>query len=203
MASVDELWLETLQRLCEATAHDLRGALNGAALNVEVLRSRSGRPGEASALSPFAESAAAELESVIASTEAMLGLARPPRGPADIGRVVREVAALLGRPAATRGRRLAIDASVQRIGATEAPATVVRLVVGAALLSATGGEADVECSTGPEAPGPVLRISRSGRDGSSFALDERIVSSARDAAVHFDTTASGATITFPRNPANG
>ena len=55
MASVDELWLAVLQRLCDATAHDLKGALNGVALNVEVLRSRTGRSStDAATLHQFA-----------------------------------------------------------------------------------------------------------------------------------------------------
>jgi len=43
MPSVDVLWLDTLQRICTRAAHELKGALNGVSVNLEVVRSRSER----------------------------------------------------------------------------------------------------------------------------------------------------------------
>ena len=166
MASVDELWLGVLQRLCDATAHDLKGALNGVALNVEVLRSRTGRAGvDVATLHQFAESAALELEAVIGASEAMLSLARPPRGAADISRVVRDVTALLARPAAAHGGRFTVDKSIESVGLTSAAPAVVRVVVGALLWAVREGFGEVTCARAPGDPAPVLEITWSERDG--------------------------------------
>jgi hypothetical protein len=198
LASVDELWLGVLQRLCDATAHDLKGALNGVALNVEVLRSRTDRTGvDAATLHQFAESAALELEAVIGASEAMLSLARPPRGAADIGRSVRDVAALLARPAVAGGGRFTVDKSLESMSPTSAAPAVVRAVVGALLWAVRDGFGEVTCARAPGDSDTVLRVGWSERDGSRLALDPAIISMARDAAVHLDITESGATITFP------
>ena len=202
MATADELWLGVFQRLCDATAHQFKGALNGVAVNLEVVRSRSGRgEAEASALRPFAEAAAAELESVIQSAEAMLALARPPRGPADIARITRDVAVLASRGAAEadegRGRRLTVDKGVERLGTTSAPTSAARLAIAAVLLAAVEASNDVVCTAVDEAGGPAIRVSCGERDGSRIALSDEVVSAAYSAGVHLDISESGATITFP------
>jgi hypothetical protein len=198
LATVDELWLGVFQRLCDATAHQFKGALNGVAINLEVVRSRSARgdgAGEAAALRPFADAAAGDLESVIQSAEAMLGLARPQRGPADIARVAREVAMLASRGAG--GTHVTVEKSVERLGTTSAPASAVRLAIGAALLAAVEVSGDVVCAAVDDAVGPALRVTCGERDGSRFALGDEVVSASYSAGVHLDISESGATITFP------
>jgi hypothetical protein len=196
LATVDELWLDVFQRLCDATAHEFKGAMNGVAINLEVLRSRSGRADAGTAsLAPFAESAVAELESVIESAEAMLALGRSPRGPADLAKVVRDVRALLVRPAKAQGHRVSVDKSVESIGTTTASASAARLAVGATLLAAVETWGDVVCAA--DAGIPTLRVSHAQPNGSRLALDDGIVSAARGADVHLDITETGATITFP------
>ncbi len=204
MATAEELWLGVFQRLCDATAHQFKGALNGVAVNLEVVRSRSGGGrGEAaaSALRPFAEAAAAELESVIQSAEAILALARPPRGPADVARITRDVAVLASRGAAEAedggGRRLTVDKGVERLGTTSAPTSAARLAIAAVVLAAVEASKDVVCSAVDEAGGPAIRVSCGERDGSRFALSDEVVSAAYSAGVHLDISESGATITFP------
>src|SRR4051812_21248311 len=56
------LWADTLQSLANVVAHDLRNALNAVAVNLEVVRSRSARGAEASAIAPFAATAANNFE---------------------------------------------------------------------------------------------------------------------------------------------
>jgi hypothetical protein len=204
LATAEELWLGVFQRLCDATAHQFKGALNGVAVNLEVVRSRSGGGrGEAaaSALRPFAEAAAAELESVIQSAEAILALARPPRGPADVARITRDVAVLASRGAAEAedggGRRLTVDKGVERLGTTSAPTSAARLAIAAVVLAAVEASKDVVCSAVDEAGGPAIRVSCGERDGSRFALSDEVVSAAYSAGVHLDISESGATITFP------
>lgn len=206
MATAEELWLGVFQRLCDATAHQFKGALNGVAVNLEVVRSRAGR-GEAgvSALQPFAEAAAAELESVIQSAEAMLALARPSRGPADVARITRDVAVLASRgggagaaeAAEGEGRRLTVDKGVERLGTTSAPTSAARLAIAAVLLAALEASKDVVCSAVDDAGGPGIRVSCGERDGSRIALSDEVVSAAYSAGVHLDISESGATITFP------
>ncbi len=206
MATAEELWLGVFQRLCDATAHQFKGALNGVAVNLEVVRSRSGAArGEAaaSALRPFAEAAAAELESVIQSAEAILALARPPRGPANIARITRDVAVLASRGSGAAeaeeggARRLTVDKGVESLGTTSAPTSAARLAIAAVLLAAVEASKDVVCSAVDETGGPAIRVSCGERDGSRFALSDEVVSAAYSAGVHLDISESGATITFP------
>jgi hypothetical protein len=42
------LWLATLQRVTDRVAHEIRNALNGVAVNVEVVRTRAARGGKGS-----------------------------------------------------------------------------------------------------------------------------------------------------------
>lgn len=199
MASADAVWLEVFQRLCDATAHELKGAMNGVAVNLEVVRSRVTRP-EAAAAAPFAESAARDFEAVIEMAEALLSLARSPRdGQVDVGRTARDVGVLLARSAAVRGTPLTIDRSVAALGVTSAPASAVRAAVGATLLAAVDGEGEGEivCAA-PGAPGSrVLAVTGRRRAGARLALDDGIRSAVRGAGLHLDMTETGATITFP------
>jgi hypothetical protein len=200
LATADELWLGVFQRLCDQTAHQFKGALNGVAVNLEVVRSRSARgEAEAPALRPFAEAAAAELESVIQSAEAMLALARSHRGATDIARITRDVAVLASRSTAATeaGKRLTVDKGVERLGTTSAPASVARLAIAAVLLAAIEVSGEVVCSAAGEVGGPAVRVSCGERDGSRFALSDEVVSVTHSAGVHLDISESGATITFP------
>ena len=132
---VERHWLVTLQRLTSGVAHELRNALNGVAVNLEVVRSRSGREGvAASALGSFAGSASEQLEQVIGMTDALLALARAGQEPAAIGRTTDQVAALV-RPAltATGG---ALELVVEGEGTTRVPAAAARLFIAATLLAA-------------------------------------------------------------------
>jgi hypothetical protein len=200
LPTVDELWLGTFQRLCDATAHQFKGAMNGVAINLEVVRSRSARTegGDASALLPFAEAAASELESVIESAEAMLGLARSPREPADVARIAKDLAVLTARGAATRGTRVTVEKSAERLGTTSAEASAVRLAIATVLLAAVERSANVVCAAVPDTAALALSVTGGEPDGSRFALGDEVVSAVRSAGVHLDTSESGATITFPR-----
>ncbi len=201
MATVDELWLGTFQRLCDATAHQFKGAMNGVAINLEVVRSRSARTegvGDASALKPFAEAAASELESVIQSAEAMLALARSPRDPSDVARIARDLAVLAARGATQRGTRVTVEKSAERLGTTSAPASAVRLAIAAVLLAVVERSPEVVCAAAPDTAALGLSVSGGEPDGSRIALGDEIVSAVRSAGVHLDISESGATITFPR-----
>ena len=132
---VERRWLAALQQLTGGVAHELRNALNGVAVNLEVVRSRAAREGvAASALGSFAGSASDQLEQVIAMTDALLALTRAGQEPAVIGRIADQVAALVRPVLAAAGGSL--ELVVEGEGATCVPATLARLVVAATLQAA-------------------------------------------------------------------
>jgi len=198
LPTVDELWLGAFQRLCDATAHQFKGAMNGVALNLEVVRSRTARGdgAEAAGLRAFADAAASEFESVIQSAEAMLSLARTPRGATDVARIVRDVAVLAAR-AGQAQTRVAVDKSVERLGTSSAPASAARLAIAVVLLAAVEHSTDGVCDAVPDAAVTGINVTAGERGGSRIALGEEVIAAVRSAGVHLDITESGATITFP------
>jgi signal transduction histidine kinase len=140
-ASVEQLWLATLQRLAAGVAHELRNALNGVAVNLEVVRSRSARDGTpATSLAQYAGSASEQLEGVIAIAEALVSLNREPQRPLAAARVADQVLALLRPPLVASGgsARLVVVGE----GRTNAPPDVARIVLAAALDAAAGAAAE-------------------------------------------------------------
>ena len=146
---VARLWLATLQDVVGRAAHDVKNLLNGVAVNLEVVRSRSARAGaEAASVRPFAESAAAQFERLSEVTDALLALARPAREPVNVVESWNAVAALTvpaiarsgggGGDGAWRARPPADGADAVASG----PAEPVRLALAAAALAAgqCGGE---------------------------------------------------------------
>jgi signal transduction histidine kinase len=89
------LWLGALGRLAGRAAHELKNPLNGLALNLEVVRSRSVRSGtDGAALAPYAAAAASELERTVPLVEALLALARPLPNPVDLRVAIRPLLVL-------------------------------------------------------------------------------------------------------------
>jgi hypothetical protein len=147
--SVDELWLDVLQQVSVRTAHELKGALNGVSVNLEVVRSRSVRPDAAAAsVAPFASSAADQLDAVVGMTEALLKLARPPREPVDVNETIDCLTSLLAPSARAEGGSLRLEMPHRELaGATvvRARGNVVRVVIGATLLAALARKGDIRC----------------------------------------------------------
>lgn len=122
------LWIDALEAVAGRAAHELRNALNGAAVNLEVVRSRSLRPGSTGEqVSAFAQSASTQLDQAAASFEALVSLVRPPRAPADVGRLLGEALALL-RATAPPGAG-ALEAPPPGQWLTSANPSIVRLVL--------------------------------------------------------------------------
>ena len=145
--SVDELWLDVLQQVSARTAHELKGALNGVSVNLEVVRSRSARAdAAAAAVAPFAASAADQLDAVVDMTEALLRLARPPREPVDIGDTIDCLTSLLAPSARAEGGSLRVESPSRDVVLAIRPhGNVARLLVGAALLAALSRKGDIRC----------------------------------------------------------
>ena len=89
------LWLATLQRALARASHDVKDALNGVSVNLEVVRSRARRAGaDGAALAPFADAAGQQLDRLTNLLDAVLALGRAEREPADVGVVLRRIATL-------------------------------------------------------------------------------------------------------------
>lgn len=209
---VERHWLAMLQQLTSGVAHELRNALNGVAVNLEVVRSRAGREGlAASALGSFAGSASDQLEQVIAMTDALMALARPGQDPAAIGRTTDQVAALV-RPAvaATGG---ALDLLVEAEGTTRVPAAAARLFIAAtvqAALHAARAPGGAATETGTALTCRVRQGAGEGKGGAKEvelrvegafarapALDPVLVELAREFGVGVRPTERSITSTFP------
>jgi signal transduction histidine kinase len=196
LPSVDALWLDTLQRISTRAAHELKGALNGVSVNLEVVRSRSERPdAQAASIAKFASSATDQLGAVIAMTDAFLALARPAREPVDIGAVIRRLDVLLAATARADGRRLELRGHIDDIGVTSAIGNAARMALGASLLAATETSSDVVCDA-IVAPAPVVRIEC--RDGATPAVDADVIAVAAEQGIGLHVEASVISISLPR-----
>lgn len=142
--SVGELWLVSLQKLSAYVAHDLKGALNGVSVNLEVVRTRSERESLAGAdVHRFAVSAADQLNGVIRMTGGLLSLSRGSRGPVDVSAVAKQVVALLADPLASDGGKLEVSIEGGLSVETSAPLDAARLAIAEAVLAAVSGKGQV------------------------------------------------------------
>lgn len=145
--TVDEMWLDTLQRLISRAAHEVKGALNGVSVNLEVVRVRSARPhAPASSVANYAESASAQLEQLAAMAEALLLLSRAPREPVDVSMTLAQLGSLVEPGAKADGIEFCI-VRPSGPGMVQPPGNVVRLVLGSALLAALDSRAGTTCAT--------------------------------------------------------
>ena len=196
--SVDELWLDVLQQISARTAHEIKGALNGVSVNLEVVRSRSAKA-EASAASvaPFATSAADQLDVVVRMTEALLGLCRAPREPVDVTETVDRFVALLAPSARVDGASLRLEPpprdAVRRAVRTRGNA--VRSLLGAALLAALARKGDIRCriSGGEDT---VVSLECADAEG-PLTIPPEIMVVAADAGVPIHVEGPSMSLTFP------
>jgi signal transduction histidine kinase len=207
-SEVERRWLATLQALTGSVAHELRNALNGVAVNLEVVRSRSGRDGvPASALGSFAGSASGQLEQVITMTDALMALARAGQEPAGIGRMADQVAALI-RPVLTASGG-SLELEVEGEGRTRVPAAAARLFVAAtmrAAVEAARGNGDAAKEHGiaifcrvrsAGAPGHSVQLRVDGNFARLPMLDAGLAELARTYAVGVVPADDSITSTFP------
>jgi signal transduction histidine kinase len=139
-SAVDALWLATLQKLSAHVAHDLKGALNGVSVNLEVVRSRSEKDSTTGAdVRRFATNAAEQMSIVIRATTALLSLARGTRGPVEVSLVTKQVANLLDDMSSPAGGRYQVSVEGGMSAETGAPLNAVRLAVAECLLAADSG----------------------------------------------------------------
>jgi signal transduction histidine kinase len=194
--SVDELWLNTLQKITAGVAHDLKGALNGVSVNLEVVRSRSGKASSTGAdVHRFAANAADQLAIVIRATTALLALARGTRGPVEVSMVARQVANLLDDMGPAAGCRFEVSAEGGMSAETSAPLNAVRLALAECLLAI--GESGTVTVRVTGAPSPRVQI-----DGGTA---EPVIPAETNAAlvsagITIDTAGHGISISLPGPP---
>ncbi len=196
-AEVEGLWLDALQQVAGRAAHEIKGALNGVCVNLEVVRSRAANhAGPASGLARFAEAAAGQLDELIAMNEALLALTRRPREVVDVLVTTAQLIALLAPVARADGYSLEVaGAPPNGGGATSAPATVVRLVLASVMLRALDRRTTTTCRV-DAGDGMVIRVECA--DGRAIELDPRVVQVATEAGIRVDGSPGGLSLAFPR-----
>jgi signal transduction histidine kinase len=199
-ADAGVLWLAALQRALDRAAHDVKDALNGVSVNLEVVRSRASRAdAAASAVAPFADAAAHQLERLTALLDAVLALGRRERGPVDVGITLRRVAAVCSASNAASDARVTVREALVSDARTGVPSEAVRLALTAPLLDAVAsrrGESrdPVVCELTGDGDALVVRV-----------LADRAVTMPADAAealralgVRWTESANELSIVFPR-----
>ena len=197
-AELEALWLNALQQVVGRAAHEIKGALNGVCVNLEVVRSRtSTQTGTlASGVARFAEAAAGQLDALVAMNDALLAVTRRPREVVDVASTARQLVTLLAPVARTDGRSLKIVEEGSSGGAmTSAPGAAVRLVLATVLLYALDRRAATTCRV-DAADGMVIRV-ECALDG-TIDLDPRVARAAEDAGIRIETDDAGLSLTFPR-----
>jgi signal transduction histidine kinase len=202
LESVGSLWLATLQRAMARASHDVKDALNGVSVNLEVIRSRAARPDTpASAVASFGESAGHQLDQLTRLIEAVLALGRAERTPVDVGTMLRRVVTLCGASTSSDDAtvKLVEDAS---LGSTVSPVSsdVVRLTLLAHLLDLVVSPArgtsmsEVTCTLSSNDDGVQVRFTAPGR---SAATTEALAEIMRGAGVRW-TEGNELSLTYPR-----
>lgn len=194
---VDELWLDTLQKIYARGAHDIRDALNGVSVNLEVVRSRTMRAESPTAsVSGFAASAAGQLEITTRMVEALLALGRTPREPAELGATLAHLEVLLASAARGDGGRLVMEPPVPHTpDALRSDGNIVRLVLGAALLAALDRKCVVTCRTELR---NVATVTIDCSEGGAIQLPLDIADAAVAADIRIEATSKGLSLAFPR-----
>lgn len=202
LEDVTSLWLAAVQRAIGRASHDVKDALNGVSVNLEVIRSRAARPDTpASAVASFGESAGHQLERLTSLIEAVLALGKAERTPVDVGLTLRRVVVICGASTSSDDASVTMveDAS---IGSTfsRVSSDVVRLALLAPLLdlvtSPARGSAlsNVTCTLSSDTDGVQVRIAA---DGRSPSMSPSLAEVLRGAGVRFDE-GNDLSLTFPR-----
>jgi len=203
---IESLWLDVLQRIAGRAAHELKGALNGASVNLEVVRSRADASemvaGEA--ISRYATAAANQLDAVITMSDALLAVARAPREAAagastgdDFGQMVRRLVALVAPALRIDEHTLAVVEPFDGVDTSTGPTLLVRALVGAALLDATERWAHTLCRADAEHNRLVIECEGVAASAASFGRD--ILDAAADAGIQVQVDGSAISMTFRPN----
>ena len=196
------LWLSLVQRLMARVAHDVKDALNGVTVNLEVIRSRTQREGTpASAVAPFADAAGQQLERLTTLLEALLAVARPERDPVDVAVALRRVVTLCSA-SASAGGTISVEGDRVEDTTTSVPGDVVRLALVAPLLETVSAGSDptppVRCVLTVEQG--VVRVTMHAA-GRRMQMPASVAEAVRDAGVSWmngEQESGALSLAFPR-----
>jgi hypothetical protein len=195
-SSVDALWLATLQKISAYVAHDLKGALNGVSVNLEVVRSRSERESSTGAdVHRFAANAADQMGVVIRGTTALLSLSRGTRGPVEVSMVAKQVANLLDDMKSAAPSRIQVSAEGGMSAETAAPLNAVRLAVAECLLAAIAAPGQITVRVSG-LPTPRVHVSPAPAPATSPDLEAALWA----AGIEISTDGHGISIVLPGPP---
>jgi hypothetical protein len=199
---VGAIWLSLLQRAMGRGSHDVKDALNGVSVNLEVIRSRAARTDlPATALAQFGEAAAQQLEKLTSLLEAVLVLSRPERSPADVGQTLRRIGALCGASASSSDATVHIQVDAGQPAVTSVRGDIVRIAIMAPLLDIVVGTdrrtraSDVTCTLGADGDAVEVRIAAPGR---RTAMPEHVADIVRAAGVRYTEADGNLSLAFPR-----
>jgi light-regulated signal transduction histidine kinase (bacteriophytochrome) len=200
-ADASVLWLAALQRALARASHDVKDALNGVSVNLEVVRSRAARPdAPASAVASFADAAAQQLERLTSLLDTVLALGRAERDPVDVGITLRRVAALCGASSAAADSGVSVHVSTDGVAHTRVVGDAVRLALAAPLLDAvvgtTGGAraTDVACDLTGEPDALVVRM----HADRAIRMPADVAETLRAAGVRWTEASNDLSLVFPR-----
>jgi K+-sensing histidine kinase KdpD len=201
------LWLATLQRALARASHDVKDALNGVSVNLEVIRSRAARPDTpSSAVAQFAEAAGQQLERLTTLIEAVLALGRADREPVDVAVTLRRVATLCGASASSADAPVEVRDDGVESTVTRVRGDAVRLALAAPILDAVAGSdrrqpaSAVVCTVTEQEDEVVVSIHAAGR---RIAMPDAVADVLRAAGVRWTEGQQGTreqdlSLVFPR-----
>ena len=200
---VGALWLQLLQRAMTRASHDVKDALNGVSVNLEVIRSRAERADTpATAVAQFAEAAANQLDRLTTLLEAVLVLGRPEREPVDVAFTLRRVATLCNASSSNADAAVRVaEEGMLESTTTRVDGSVTRIALLAPLLEASAGidkkmrATEVTCTIGTHAEGVVVMMAAGSR---RVAMPELIVETLRAGGVRWTENDSSLSLIFPR-----
>jgi hypothetical protein len=207
---VEALWLATLQRAIGRASHDVKDALNGVAVNVEVVRGRAAKAGmAAAALAPFADAAAQQLERLTTLVEAVLALGRAERQPVDVAVTLRRLATVCGASTSPADAEVVVEVGDVESAVTSVAGDAVRLALAAPLLALVNGSdrsvraTAVRCVVSEGEGATVVTMGAAGRRA---AMPEEVAGAVRAAGVRWSerslttggTETNDLSLVFPR-----
>jgi signal transduction histidine kinase len=192
-AGVEGLWLATLQRALGRASHDVKDALNGVAVNLEVVRGRAARAdAPAAAVAPFADAAAQQLERLTSLIEAVLALGRAEQQPVDVVVTLRRIAKVCGASSSSADAEVVVEMGDVESATTSVAGAAVRLALAAPLLALVHGEngsaraSAVRCVVSADGEGTVVTIGARGRHA---AMPGEVADAVRAAGVRWSDPA--------------
>jgi signal transduction histidine kinase len=206
---VERLWLATLQRALGRASHDVKDALNGVSVNLEVVRGRAAKAdARAATVAPFADAAAQQLERLTTLVEAVLALGRAERQPADVTVTLRRIATVCGASSSGADAEVVVEVGDMESAVTSVAGAAVRLALAAPLLALVNGKdrsaraTEVRCVVSERDGATVVTIGAAGRRA---AMPAEVADVVRAAGVRWSdrsATAGGESndlsLVFPR-----